>query len=172
LLIRRPRGTPFVLSLSPYRFIGEKMKISPEKCALSGILIHVDYSRNRFKDGQCVRLLQGKKDAVTIYSEIPLQLQRNGSHVAQRCCMLLTLTAPLPAARKIFPGSLRSEKRKYGYGGGRRHQGNINRRKLLAAGINRVILELPQSKTPSSLQKRAINSPARFLSASTLKTAR
>jgi phosphoribosylformimino-5-aminoimidazole carboxamide ribotide isomerase len=93
------------------------------------------------KDGQCVRLLQGKKEAVTTYSDNPSAMARRWESLGAKLIHIIDLDGAfagdmknLDAIKKIR----RSVKTALQVGGGIRKAENINN--LFSAGIERIII--------------------------------
>jgi phosphoribosylformimino-5-aminoimidazole carboxamide ribotide isomerase len=93
------------------------------------------------KDGQCVRLLQGKKDAVTVYSKDPSATARRWESSGARVLHVVDLDGAFTGVQKNIESILgirKSVKMTIEVGGGIRDMATIER--LLSAGVNRVIL--------------------------------
>src|SRR4030042_2396719 len=93
------------------------------------------------KDGQCVRLQQGKKDAVTIYSRDPSTTARKWESYGAKVLHVIDLDGAFTGSQKNLKGILeirKSVKMVIQVGGGIRDIATVNR--LLSAGINRVII--------------------------------
>lgn len=93
------------------------------------------------KDGQCVRLQQGRKEAVTVYSKDPVGIARKWELQGAKVLHVVDLDGAFSGSQKNFP--LIAEIRKnvkmvIEVGGGIRNISTIDR--LVSAGINRVIL--------------------------------
>jgi phosphoribosylformimino-5-aminoimidazole carboxamide ribotide isomerase len=93
------------------------------------------------KDGQCVRLQQGKKDAVTIYSRDPSTTARKWESYGAKVLHVIDLDGAFTGSQKNLKGILeirKAVKMVIQVGGGIRDIATVNR--LLSAGINRVII--------------------------------
>jgi len=93
------------------------------------------------KDGQCVRLQQGRKDAVTIYSKDPSATARKWESCGARVLHVIDLDGAFTGSQKNLKVILeirKSVKMAIQVGGGIRGIATVNR--LLSAGINRVII--------------------------------
>ena len=93
------------------------------------------------KDGQCVRLQQGRKDAVTIYSRDPSTTARKWESYGAKVLHVIDLDGAFTGSQKNLKVILeirKSVKVVIQVGGGIRDIATVNR--LLSAGINRVII--------------------------------
>jgi phosphoribosylformimino-5-aminoimidazole carboxamide ribotide isomerase len=93
------------------------------------------------KDGQCVRLQQGKKDAVTIYSRDPSATARKWESYGAKVLHVIDLDGAFTGSQKNLKVILeirKAVKMVMQVGGGIRDIATVNR--LLSAGINRVII--------------------------------
>ncbi len=93
------------------------------------------------KDGQCVRLQQGKKDAVTVYSRDPVATAKKWESYGARVLHIVDLDGAFTGEQKNLESILRirkSVKLIMQAGGGIRDIVTVDR--LVSAGINRVIL--------------------------------
>jgi phosphoribosylformimino-5-aminoimidazole carboxamide ribotide isomerase len=93
------------------------------------------------KDGQCVRLQQGRKDAVTVYSGDPSATAKKWEASGAKVLHVVDLDGAFTGSQKNFPGILKirqSVKIAIEVGGGIRDISTVD--KLLSAGINRVII--------------------------------
>lgn len=93
------------------------------------------------KDGQCVRLQQGKKDAVTIYSRDPLATARKWESYGAKVLHIVDLDGAFTGSQKNLKVILeirKSVKMVIQVGGGIRNISTVDI--LLYAGINRVII--------------------------------
>jgi phosphoribosylformimino-5-aminoimidazole carboxamide ribotide isomerase len=93
------------------------------------------------KDGQCVRLQQGKKDAVTIYSRDPSATARRWESYGAKALHVIDLDGAFTGNQKNLNVILeirKSVKMVMQVGGGIRNIATVDR--LLSAGINRVII--------------------------------
>jgi len=93
------------------------------------------------KDGQCVRLQQGKKDALTVYSKDPAATAKRWESEGARILHVVDLDGAFTGTQKNI-GSVLEIRKSVGMtvevGGGIRDMATITR--LLSAGIDRVIL--------------------------------
>lgn len=93
------------------------------------------------KDGTCVRLEQGRKEAVTVYSKDPSVTAQKWESYGARALHVIDLDGAFTGRQKNFQSVLDirySTKMFMQVGGGIRNITAIDR--LLSAGINRVIL--------------------------------
>ena len=93
------------------------------------------------KDGQCVRLQQGRKDAVTVYSGDPSATAKKWESSGAKVLHVVDLDGAFTGSQKNFPSILKirqSVKMALEVGGGIRDISTVD--KLLSAGINRVII--------------------------------
>jgi phosphoribosylformimino-5-aminoimidazole carboxamide ribotide isomerase len=93
------------------------------------------------KDGQCVRLQQGKKDAVTIYSGNPLATAKKWESFGARVLHIVDLDGAFTGNQKNLKSILEIRKAVkiiLQVGGGIRNIATVD--KLVSAGINRVII--------------------------------
>ena len=93
------------------------------------------------KDGQCVRLLQGKKDAVTTYSNDPAKTAKRWESYGAKLLHIVDLDGAFTGSQKNLDAIMKirqSVKIPLQVGGGIRNIGNILN--LFSAGINRIII--------------------------------
>jgi phosphoribosylformimino-5-aminoimidazole carboxamide ribotide isomerase len=93
------------------------------------------------KDGQCVRLQQGKKDAVTVYSRDPVATAKKWESYGARVLHIVDLDGAFTGEQKNLDSILRirkSVKLIMQAGGGIRDIVTVDT--LISAGINRAIL--------------------------------
>ncbi len=93
------------------------------------------------KDGQCVRLQQGRKDAVTVYSGDPAAVAKKWESCGAKVLHVVDLDGAFTGTQKNFHSILQI--RKYvkmvmEVGGGIRDIATVER--LISAGIDRIIL--------------------------------
>lgn len=116
------------------------------------------------KDGRCVRLLQGRKDAVTVYSEYPSSTARLWESYGARLLHVVDLDGAftgdqknLHAVRKIRD----SVTMEIEVGGGIRKMEKID--ELISIGIDRIILGTAVIENPSILNEASSRYPGRIL---------
>ncbi|PKL52597.1 MAG: 1-(5-phosphoribosyl)-5-[(5-phosphoribosylamino)methylideneamino]imidazole-4-carboxamide isomerase [Nitrospira bacterium HGW-Nitrospira-1] len=93
------------------------------------------------KDGQCVRLQQGRKDAVTVYSENPSATAKKWESSGARVLHVVDLDGAFTGSQKNYSHILAIRKAVnmvIEVGGGIRDISTVD--KLVSAGINRVII--------------------------------
>jgi phosphoribosylformimino-5-aminoimidazole carboxamide ribotide isomerase len=93
------------------------------------------------KDGLCVRLLQGKKDAVTAYSDDPAKTAKRWESYGAKLLHIVDLDGAFTGSQKNFEAILKirqAVKMSLQVGGGIRNIGTILN--LFSAGIDRVII--------------------------------
>ena len=93
------------------------------------------------KDGQCVRLQQGRKDAVTIYSGDPPATAKKWESSGAKVLHVVDLDGAFTGSQKNYSRILEIRKSVdmvIEVGGGIRDISTVNR--LVSAGINRVII--------------------------------
>jgi phosphoribosylformimino-5-aminoimidazole carboxamide ribotide isomerase len=93
------------------------------------------------KDGQCVRLQQGRKDAVTVYSGNPSATAKKWESFGAKVLHVVDLDGAFTGSQKNYSRILEIRKAvnmDMEVGGGIRDISVVD--KLLAAGINRVII--------------------------------
>jgi len=93
------------------------------------------------KDGQCVRLQQGRKEAVTVYSGDPSATAKKWESCGAKVLHVVDLDGAFTGSQKNFSSILKirqSIKIVIEVGGGIRDFSTVD--KLLSAGINRVII--------------------------------
>lgn len=116
------------------------------------------------KDGRCVRLLQGRKDAVTVYSEDPSSTARLWESYGARLLHVVDLDGAftgdqknLHAVRKIRD----SVTMEIEVGGGIRKMEKID--ELIGIGIDRIILGTAVIENPFILNEASNRYPGRIL---------
>jgi phosphoribosylformimino-5-aminoimidazole carboxamide ribotide isomerase len=93
------------------------------------------------KDGQCVRLQQGRKEAVTIYSGDPSATAKKWESSGAKVLHVVDLDGAFTGSQKNYPRILEIRKSVdmlIEVGGGIRDISTVDR--LVSAGINRVII--------------------------------
>lgn len=93
------------------------------------------------KDGKCVRLLQGKKDAVTVYSHDPAATAKKWESLGARILHVVDLDGAFTGHQKNIDMVLKIRKQVkmvMEVGGGIREMETVQR--LVEAGIQRIIL--------------------------------
>jgi phosphoribosylformimino-5-aminoimidazole carboxamide ribotide isomerase len=116
------------------------------------------------KDGQCVRLLQGKKDAVTVYSVNPANTARQWQSYGAKLLHIVDLDGAFSGRQKnldIIIKIRKNVKIPLQVGGGIRYIESIT--KLVSAGINRVIIGTAAIEDPELLTEACKKYPGRIL---------
>jgi phosphoribosylformimino-5-aminoimidazole carboxamide ribotide isomerase len=93
------------------------------------------------KDGQCVRLLQGRKDAVTVYSADPSSTAKKWESMGAKVLHVVDLDGAFTGDQKNYSRILQIRKAvnmMIEVGGGIRDISTVD--KLISAGIDRVII--------------------------------
>ncbi len=106
------------------------------------------------KDGQCVRLLQGKREEVTTYSDDPVQTAKRWVHEGAELIHIVDLDGAFTGDQKNIGNIKRIREAvevKLQVGGGIRDMERIYH--LLSIGVDRVILGTAAIKTPELLRK-------------------
>lgn len=116
------------------------------------------------KDGKCVRLLQGKADAVTEYSQNPVEVAKKWESLGARLIHIVDLDGAFTGAQKNIE-SIKKIRRAVGVdievGGGIRDMDRIEM--LLGLGINRVILGTVAIERPELVKEACKRFPQRII---------
>jgi phosphoribosylformimino-5-aminoimidazole carboxamide ribotide isomerase len=116
------------------------------------------------KDGNCVRLLQGKKDAVTVYSRDPATMARKWESFGARLLHIVDLDAAFSGNQKNFDAIVKirkSIKIPVQVGGGIRDAGSVIN--IFSAGIDRIIIGTAAIEDPEFLTYACNTYPGRVL---------
>ncbi|MDQ7787027.1 MAG: 1-(5-phosphoribosyl)-5-[(5-phosphoribosylamino)methylideneamino]imidazole-4-carboxamide isomerase [Thermodesulfovibrionales bacterium] len=116
------------------------------------------------KDGQCVRLLQGKKDAVTVYSGNPSGIARQWQSYGAKLLHIVDLDGAFSGRQMNLDIIIKIRKTvniTLQVGGGIRDTENIAN--LISAGIERVILGTAAIEDPELLTEACKRYPGRIL---------
>ena len=116
------------------------------------------------KDGNCVRLLQGKKDSVTVYSNDPAKTAKRWESYGAKLLHIVDLDGAFSGSQKNFDAIMqirKSVKIMLQVGGGIRDSGNLL--KLFSAGIDRVIIGTAAVEDPEFLTYSCNKYPGRIL---------
>lgn len=116
------------------------------------------------KDGLCVRLLQGKKDAVTAYSDDPAKTAKRWESYGAKLLHIVDLDGAFTGSQKNFEAILKirqAVKMPLQVGGGIRNIGTILN--LFSAGIDRVIIGTAAIEDPEFLTYSCKKYPGRIL---------
>lgn len=116
------------------------------------------------KNGQCVRLLQGKEDAVTIYSNDPASTARRWEECGAKLLHVVDLDGAFTGSQKNLDAIIKirqSVSIDIEVGGGIRDIKKIDG--LISIGINRIILGTAVIEKPSLLKDACARYPGRIL---------
>ena len=116
------------------------------------------------KDGQCVRLLQGKKDKVTTYSNDPSFTARRWESYGSKLLHIVDLDGAFTGSQKNFSAikKIRQSVRiPVQVGGGIRKLEDVM--KLISSGIDRVIMGTAAIEDPELLTKSCKKYPGKIL---------
>ncbi len=106
------------------------------------------------KDGKCVRLLQGKKEEVTVYSDDPVSMARHWVDLGARLLHVVDLDGAFTGEQKNFD-TIKEIRRSIHIpvevGGGIRDLQRIET--LIGIGIDRVIIGTSAVKDPDMIRK-------------------
>ena len=107
------------------------------------------------KDGHCVRLAQGQRDQVTIYSQDPVELARGFVNAGAETIHVVDLDAAFRGTespnRSVVTDIARQVKAVIQFGGGIRTEKDVD--DLLAGGIGRVVVGTLAVESPEVLEK-------------------
>jgi phosphoribosylformimino-5-aminoimidazole carboxamide ribotide isomerase len=116
------------------------------------------------KGGQCVRLFQGKRDAVTAYSNDPVATAKRWESCGAELLHIVDLDGAFTGNQKNLDaiiGIREAVKIPIQVGGGIRDVGNIT--KLFSAGIERVIIGTAAIEDPEFVNHSCSKHPGRVL---------
>lgn len=116
------------------------------------------------KNGNCVRLLQGKKDAVTVYSTNPANTAKRWESYGAKLLHIVDLDGAFSGNQKNFDAIVnirKTVKIMLQVGGGIRNIGNLLN--LFSAGIDRVIIGTAAIEDPEFLTYACNKYPGRVL---------
>ncbi|MBM4145048.1 MAG: 1-(5-phosphoribosyl)-5-[(5-phosphoribosylamino)methylideneamino]imidazole-4-carboxamide isomerase [Nitrospira sp.] len=116
------------------------------------------------KDGQCVRLLQGKKEAVTTYSNDPANTAKRWESYGARLLHIVDLDGAFTGSQKNIQAIMKirqSVKIALQVGGGIRNIGNVMN--LFSAGIDRIIIGTAAIEDPEFLTYACNKYPGKVL---------
>jgi phosphoribosylformimino-5-aminoimidazole carboxamide ribotide isomerase len=116
------------------------------------------------KDGKCVRLLQGKKEEVTVYSDDPASMAEHWVDLGARMLHVVDLDGAFSGEQKNIEKIQDIRKRIHvpmQLGGGIRDMESITR--LLEMGVDRVIIGTSAAKNPEIVQEAAQKYPGQVL---------
>jgi phosphoribosylformimino-5-aminoimidazole carboxamide ribotide isomerase len=116
------------------------------------------------KDGRCVRLLQGRADAVTVYSDRPEDVAKRWQELGAKVIHVVDLDGAFSGTQKNIEG-IKSIRRAVSVdielGGGIRDMERIEM--LLGLGINRVILGTVAIERPELVKEASRRFPCRII---------
>jgi phosphoribosylformimino-5-aminoimidazole carboxamide ribotide isomerase len=116
------------------------------------------------KEGSCVRLVQGRKDAVTVYSNDPAATAKRWESGGAKLLHIVDLDGAFSGNQKNLDAILKirkSVKMTLQVGGGIRNIGNLLN--LFSAGINRAIIGTAAIEDPEFLVQACKQYPGRVL---------
>jgi phosphoribosylformimino-5-aminoimidazole carboxamide ribotide isomerase len=116
------------------------------------------------KDGQCVRLLQGKKEAVTTYSNDPANTAKRWESYGATLLHIVDLDGAFTGSQKNLQAIMKirqSVKIALQVGGGIRNIGNVMN--LFSAGIDRIIIGTAAIEDPEFLTYACNKYPGKVL---------
>lgn len=116
------------------------------------------------KDGKCVRLLQGRADAVTEYSDNPVEMAKRWESLGARLIHIVDLDGAFTGNQKNIESIKeirKAVKVEIELGGGIRDMERIEM--LLGLGINRVILGTAAIERPELVKEACKNFPQRII---------
>jgi phosphoribosylformimino-5-aminoimidazole carboxamide ribotide isomerase len=116
------------------------------------------------KDGHCVRLLQGKKEAVTTYSNDPANTAKRWESYGARLLHIVDLDGAFTGSQKNLQAIMKirqSVKIVLQVGGGIRNIGNVMN--LFSAGIDRIIIGTAAIEDPEFLTYACNKYPGKVL---------
>lgn len=116
------------------------------------------------KDGQCVRLLQGKEDKVTVYSDSPAETAKKWESCGAKLLHVVDLDGAFTGSQKNFDAiiSIRnSVSLEIEVGGGIRDMAKID--ELISIDVNRIILGTAAIENPSLLKDACNKYPGKIL---------
>lgn len=116
------------------------------------------------KDGHCVRLLQGKKEAVTTYSNDPANTAKRWETYGARLLHIVDLDGAFTGSQKNLQAIIKirqTVKIALQVGGGIRNIGNVMN--LFSAGIDRIIIGTAAIEDPEFLTYACNKHPGKVL---------
>jgi phosphoribosylformimino-5-aminoimidazole carboxamide ribotide isomerase len=116
------------------------------------------------KDGKCVRLLQGREEAVTVYSEDPVLTARQWESCGARLLHVVDLDGAFTGSQKNLEAVKRireSVTMEMELGGGIRDMEKID--ELVRMGIQRVILGTVAIEKPALMEEACRKFPGRIV---------
>ena len=116
------------------------------------------------KDGLCVRLLQGDKHRVTVYSENPAETARHWESTGAELLHIVDLDGAFTGDQKNFDAIMavrKAVKIPLEVGGGIRRTATVE--KLVSAGVDRIIIGTSAIEDPAFLESCCKSFPGRIL---------
>ncbi|MEW6601598.1 MAG: HisA/HisF-related TIM barrel protein, partial [Nitrospirota bacterium] len=116
------------------------------------------------KDGRCVRLLQGRKEDVTVYSEDPASMARQWERLGAELLHVVDLDGAFTGDQKNFDKISAIRKAidiPIEVGGGIRDLQRIE--KLIALGVDRVIIGTAAAKDPDMVRNASDKFPGKVI---------
>jgi phosphoribosylformimino-5-aminoimidazole carboxamide ribotide isomerase len=116
------------------------------------------------KDGRCVRLLQGKKEEVTTYSNDPASMARTWEASGAKLLHIVDLDGAFSGSQKNFDAVVKIRKAvkiPLQVGGGIRNIGNVMN--LFSVGIDRIIIGTAAIEDPAFLTSLCSTYPGKVL---------
>ena len=117
------------------------------------------------KDGKCVRLLQGREDQVTVYSDAPVEMAKQWADYGVSLLHIVDLDGAFSGTQSNFP-IIEAIKKQVAVdievGGGIRDLPTIE--KLVTIGVDRVIIGTMAVKNPDSFKQACEKYPGKIIS--------
>jgi phosphoribosylformimino-5-aminoimidazole carboxamide ribotide isomerase len=116
------------------------------------------------KDGKCVRLLQGKKDEVTVYSDDPAEMAKQWVELGAKLLHVVDLDGAFTGEQKNFEKIREIRKAIHipiELGGGIRDIQRID--KLIDLGVDRTIIGTSAAKDPDMVKEACEKYPGKVL---------
>ncbi len=116
------------------------------------------------KDGKCVRLLQGKRDAVTVYSDDPVSMAKHWAGLGAELLHVVDLDGAFTGEQKNFDIIVAIRKAidvPIQVGGGIRDMSRIEG--LLSHGVERIIIGTSAANEPDMVKKACEKFPGKVL---------
>lgn len=116
------------------------------------------------KDGKCVRLLQGKKEAVTVYSDDPASMAKHWAGLGAELLHVVDLDGAFSGEQKNFDVIMAIRKTidiPIQVGGGIRDMSTIE--KLISLGVGRIIIGTVAANEPDMVKRACEKFPGKVL---------
>lgn len=117
------------------------------------------------KDGKCVRLLQGRKDQVTVYSDTPVEMAKQWADYGVTLLHIVDLDGAFSGTQSNFPIIEAIKKQvpvDIEVGGGIRDLSTIEQ--LINIGVDRVIIGTMAVKNPDVFEQACEKYPGKIIS--------